>query len=208
VSCHMVKSPSHQLHKRSWYQAEKAGKALAKWLNTPESGHTFKWLMDSGTGRSLVQELLIDALVVFTRLAKYKTAKQFNDARKSKKVPPEFWKSYERLNETLGTFSHVPRIEFDAAYEGELVSRKITNDSPIAHVSEQVSWLLHVIGQGAVLNIRRCECEQCENWFFARVSHQTFCTRSCQMKDFSQTEDFKVKRRKYMHKRRLEERNS
>src|SRR5207247_2600461 len=146
---------------QSWYKAMTAGKALAKWLNKPEAGHKFKWLMDSGAGRSLVQELLIDAQVVFSRLAKYKTAKQFTDARKGKKVPPEFWTSYGRLNETLGTFSHVPRIEFDAVYEGELVSRMITNDSPIAHVAEQVSWLLYVIGQGAVLKIRRCERELC-----------------------------------------------
>jgi hypothetical protein len=201
----MVKPPSHQLHASRWYQVAKAGKALVEWLNKPGSGPTSKWKMDRGAGRALVQELLIDAQVVFHHLNKYKSGGEFIVARKDKKLPPQFSKSYDRLNDTLGTFTHVPRIELNAVYDGNLASWAMTDDSPIAHVRVQVRWLLQVIGEGEILSIRRCQ--QCENWFFARVSHHTFCKPSCQKKDFSQTEDFKVGRREYMRKRRLEERN-
>jgi len=189
----MSKAASHQLHKRSWVQAEKAGKALAKWLNTPPSGHKFKWQADSG--HTLVQELVIDAQAVFHHLKTYDSVGQFHVVRRKKKLPPQFSKSYERLNEILGTFTHAPRIDVDAVFDRNLVSWVMTDDSPIAHVRTQVGRLLRVIGEGAILNLRQC---QCENWFFTRFSHQTFCTRSCQAKDFSQTEDFKAKRRKYM----------
>jgi hypothetical protein len=193
----MIKAPSHQLHPSRWYQVAKAGKALVEWLNKPGSGHTSKWQMDRGAGRALVQELVGDAQVVFHHLTKYKSVDQFNVARKEKKLSPQFLKSYDRLNDRLGTFTHVPRIELNAVYDGNLVSWAMTDDSPIAHVRVQVRWLLRVIGEGEILSIRRCQ--QCENWFFARVSNQIFCKPSCQKKDFSQTEDFKVKRCKYMH---------
>src|SRR5437870_2454977 len=104
----MHKSPSHQLRRRRSYQGETAGKALAKWLNKPESGHEFKWLMGPVSDRSSVQELLIDAQVVFGRLAKYKSVGQFNAARRDKKISPEFVESYGRLNEVLGAFTHAP----------------------------------------------------------------------------------------------------
>jgi len=192
----MVKLPSHQLRSRRSYRGEKAGKALAKWLNKPAPGLTFKWMMQPASGHSLIQELLIDAQAVFFQLAKYKSRDQFSEARRKKKLPPQFAKSYDRLNGMLGSFTHAPRIELDGIYEGPLVSWMLSDDSPLALLSTQVRWVLDVINQGAILKIRRCQ--QCDNWFFARFSHQTFCKKSCQNKDFSQTEDFKAKRSKYM----------
>ena len=202
----MVKPPSHQLHPSRWYQVAKTGKALVEWLNKPGSGHKSKWQMDRGAGRALVQELVVDAQVVFLHLTKYKSVGEFNVARKDKKLPPQFSKSYDRLNDTLGTFTLAPRIELNAVYDGNLVSWMITDDSPTAHVRVQVRWLLQVIGEGEILSIRRCQ--QCENWFFARVSHQTFCQPSCQKKAFSQTPDFKDGRSEYMRRRRLKEKDN
>src|SRR4051794_8682309 len=123
----MVKPPSHQLHPSNWYEAAKAGKSLAEWLNKPGSGHTSKWQMDHGAGRALVQELIVDAQVVFLHLTKYKSVGEFNVARKEKKLPPQFSKSYDRLNEVLATFTTAPRIELNAVYDGELVSQAITD---------------------------------------------------------------------------------
>jgi hypothetical protein len=151
----------------------------------------------SRAGHSLVQELLIDARIVFTHLTKYKSVGQLNVARRNKKLPGEFWESYERLNEILEAFTYAPRLDLHAVYDGSPVAWTLADDSPIAHVRVPMNWLLQVISEGAILNIRRCEV--CEDWFFARVSHKTFCKRSCQQKDFSQTDDFKEKRRKYMH---------
>jgi hypothetical protein len=196
----MVKAPSHQLHQRRWYRGEKAGKALVKWLNQSAPGHSFKWAMAPTSGRPFVQELLVDAQVVFRQLTKYKSAGQFHAAHRAKKIPSEFLVSYGRLNEGLGMFIRAPSVELQDVYDGSLVSWMITDESPMAHVRAQVSWLLQIIREGAILKIRRCE--QCEDWFFARFSHQTFCKRSCQAKAFSQTDESRAKRRVYMREYR------
>jgi hypothetical protein len=196
----MSKAPSHQLHKGSWVQAEKAGKALAKWLNTPASGHKFKWQVDSG--HTLVQELVIDAQVVFLHLKKYDSVDQFHVARRKKELPHQFSKSYVRLNDRLGEHTLAPRIDADAVLNAKLVIWVMTDDSGVAHVRAQVGQLLQVIDAGAIQKLRRCQ--QCKNWFFTRFSHQTFCKRSCQAKKFSESDDFKAKKRKYMRKYREE----
>ena len=177
-----------------------------EWLNKSGSGHTSKWQMDRGAGRALVQELVVNAQVVFHHLNQYKSVDQFNVARKNKKLSPQFSMSYDRLNEVFGTLTQAPRIELAAVYDGNRVSWAITNDSPTAHVRMQIGWLLQVIREDAILNIRRCQ--HCEKWFFARVSHHTFCKPSCEKKNFSQTDDFKLKRRNYMRKRRLKEKDN
>ena len=136
----MIKSPSHQLHTRRWHHAKKSAKALAKWLNEHAAGHKSNWPMQSGAGRSLVQEMLDDARVVFMHLAKYKTEAQLRVAHK--KLPPQFLESYGRLNDVLETFPHFPRIELGAVYEGNPVTSVIMDDSPLAHVTAEVGWLL------------------------------------------------------------------
>ncbi len=60
----------------------------------------------------------------------------------------------------------------------------------------QLRFVLQLIEQGAILKIRRCQ--QCSAWFFARFSHQDYCTTSCRIKHLTGTEKFKEKRRKYM----------
>lgn len=154
------------------------------------------------TDQSSLEELLIDAQVVFGWLSKYKSTGEFNAARRGKKIPSDFVESYDRLNEVLGAFTHAPSIDLEGVYEGRRVRWTMTDESALAHVRTQIGWVLEVIREGAILKI--CRCEQCEDWFFARFSHQTFCKRSCQMKDFSQTTVFKEKRRKYMRAYRKE----
>src|SRR4051812_45557422 len=101
----MVKPPSHQLQTRRAYRGQHAAMALAKWLNKRSSGHTGKGLMFPLADQSSVEELLIDAQVVFRWLSKYKSTGQFNAARREKKIPPAFGESYDRLNDVLGEFT-------------------------------------------------------------------------------------------------------
>jgi hypothetical protein len=120
-----------------------------------------------------------------------------NVARRQQKLPPEFWDSYQKLNEVLATFAHAPQVDLHELEDGKRVSwTLITEDNRMVIPPAQVRWLVQLIEQGAILKIRRCK--QCTSWFLAHVSHQAFCKTSCRIKHFAGTEEFKEKRRKYM----------
>jgi hypothetical protein len=41
-------------------------------------------------------------------------------------------------------------------------------------------------------------CVHCGKWVFAKVKHQNFCSKKCQQKHFTQSEEWRAHRRKYM----------
>jgi hypothetical protein len=62
--------------------------------------------------------------------------------------------------------------------------------------SEALELILKLTQVGDLTRLRRCT--QCRNWLFARFRHQTFCSTKCQQKNFTQTEEWKKHRRRYM----------
>lgn len=196
----MDKHTSHELRARRAYRGEKTAKALAKWLNKPPSSDHAAWLMDETSGHALVERFLMDAQTVFRQLAKFQNVAGFHAARRKKQLSAQFWKSYERLNDTLGEFALVPFVDFESVYEGRAVSWSVADQSPVAHVARQLNRVLGLLADDAVEKVRRCK--QCQKWFFARFSHQTFCKSSCQHQEFSLTDDFRAKRAAYMREYR------
>ena len=181
----MANKHSHQLTLKKHFGGQKPGLALVKWLNDPQTSPKF------------VEDLLLNAQVVFQWLAEFPSLHELNVARKKNKLPPEFWDSHQKLNETLATFTSAPQIDLHEFPDGEPVSwMLVTEESPIALLSNQVRCVLQLIEQGAILRVRRCK--ECESWFFAQFAHRSFCKPSCQIKHFSGSEKFKEKRRKYM----------
>jgi hypothetical protein len=70
---------------------------------------------------------------------------------------------------------------------------------------QSLSHVLSVAARGSLNRIRTCA--RCERWFFARVSHQNFCSDKCRLQHFAEKPEFKEKRRRYMAEyRRLEKR--
>jgi hypothetical protein len=144
-----------------------------------------------------VEQLLADARVVFGCLADFSSFRQFRVAERSEKLPGEFAESYERLNETLAKLTYAPKIDPHDFFDGSPVSRTlVTEEFPVDLLSLQINWILDLIHENAILKIRRCQ--QCSKWYFARFSHQDFCSKKCQGKHNAGTEAFKEKRRKYM----------
>ena len=58
--------------------------------------------------------------------------------------------------------------------------------------------ILNLARSGYLNRMRRCVC--CHNWLYAQFRHQTFCSLKCQQKQYTQTEEFKAKRRGYMRR--------
>jgi hypothetical protein len=57
-----------------------------------------------------------------------------NVARKQEKLPPEFWDSYQKLNEALATFAHAPQVDLHELEDGKRVSwNLITEDNRISY---------------------------------------------------------------------------
>jgi hypothetical protein len=177
--------PSRWLNSNRHFVGKRPGDALAAWLNALQPNQPF------------VKRILADAQFVHRHAEKYGSLHGLMSAHKQKKLPPGFWTSHRRLNETLATFTHAPQIDLHEFYDAKRVSWTIvTEQSPIALLSVQIRCILRLINDEAILKIRKCE--QCAKWYFARISNQNFCSSACRGKHFSRTEAFKKKRRKYM----------
>ena len=187
---------SRWLDSRRHYAGERPGEALVAWLNHPKPKLSF---VNPQPNQTFVKGMLTDAQTVYRYAEQYGSLHKLLFAHRHKKLPTDFWKSHERLNNTLATFTHAPQIDLHEFYDlnGHRVSwTMVTEQSPIALLGAQVRWVLELIEQGAILKIRRCE--QCTNWYFGRFSNQSFCSPACRGKCFSRTEAFKKNRRKYM----------
>ncbi len=176
---------------------QKPGIAFVNWLNEPPSG---KWLYDTPlSAKNFLEELLVDVQTVHRCLANYGNMQELRAADKDGKLETGFWETYGRLNEKLATFIHAPQMDVDEFYDGNRICWRLkTEEAPMALVARQVRCVLQLIAQGAIMNVRRCQ--ECTKWYFARFSHQEFCSGSCRGKHFAKTEDFKQKRRDYMRR--------
>lgn len=62
--------------------------------------------------------------------------------------------------------------------------------------SEAVELILKLTGIGELNRLRRCS--HCNQWLYARFRHQNFCSMKCQQKHYTQTDEWKARRRAYM----------
>jgi hypothetical protein len=194
----MPKKSPHTLKKKKQFEGQKPGDALVKWLNAPQVSP--KWPNAPPFNPKFVEDLLLNAQVVFRGIAEYGSLRELDVARKQEKLPPEFWECHRKLNKTLAKFVYAPHIDLHEFPGGDQVSWILaTKHSPTAILSVQVRCVLQLIEQGAILKIRRCQ--QCTKWYFAHVPQQEFCSTSCRRKHQSGSEKFKEERRKYMRDR-------
>jgi hypothetical protein len=63
-----------------------------------------------------------------------------------------------------------------------------------------IQLILDLARAGYLTRLRRCQC--CRKWLYARFKHQGYCSTKCQQKHYSQSPDWKAKRRDYMRKYR------
>jgi len=163
------------------FKGQAPGEALAKWLNHPD------------LNPNEVIELLMHAQVVYRW-------KEEHAGIHGKKKPPAFWDSFQKVNETLATFSYAQQLDVNELADGNgLRDALMPNDKGVDLPLPEIRWLVQLMQHGAILNIRKCQ--QCAKWFFAHFSHQEFCEYPCRRKHFEGTEDFKKKRREYMRRR-------
>jgi len=64
--------------------------------------------------------------------------------------------------------------------------------------SEVLELILKLTQVGDLSRLRRCM--QCRRWLFASFRHQTFCSRKCQQKNYTQSDAWKAHRRAYMRR--------
>jgi hypothetical protein len=65
--------------------------------------------------------------------------------------------------------------------------------------SEALEMILKLTQLGDLTRLRRCT--HCQKWLFARFRHQDFCSKQCQQKNYTQTDEWKEHRRRYMRER-------
>jgi hypothetical protein len=62
--------------------------------------------------------------------------------------------------------------------------------------SEALEVILKLTQIGYLNRVRHCA--QCQKWLYAKFRHQTFCSVTCQQKNYTQTDQWKAHRRQYM----------
>jgi hypothetical protein len=65
--------------------------------------------------------------------------------------------------------------------------------------SEAMELILKLTQIGYLTRLRRCK--RCNKWLYAKFQHQTFCSRECQQKQFTERPEWKAHRRAYMRDR-------
>ena len=66
--------------------------------------------------------------------------------------------------------------------------------------------LLQLAEQGLLGRVRQCAKPGCKKWFFAVREHQRFDSTECQVEDFRSSPEWRAKRRDYMRRLRVKER--
>jgi hypothetical protein len=62
--------------------------------------------------------------------------------------------------------------------------------------TEAVELVLKLTDIGELTRLRRCS--HCTQWLYAKFRHQAFCSMKCQQKHYTQTDEWKARRRAYM----------
>jgi len=118
----------------------------------------------------------------------------------------EIEKKQALLNKELSRYRFIPRAEvavgggggaseWVAWWRGE--SRRWEKHLRMIP-SEALELILKLTQIGYLTRLRRCA--RCHKWLYARFRHQTFCSMKCQQKQYTDTEEFKAKRRVYMRR--------
>jgi hypothetical protein len=153
------------------------------------------WLNETAGRETFIVGLVEDAKLVSGVLQSFDTLRVFLEANRKSKLSDEFWKAYERLNETLQQFVHAPLVDPNFFYEGEPVHWSLaTEESPIALHAEPIRWVLRLMALGTLDKVRKCECEPCSAWYLARLSNQRFCSDACRYNSFASDPKFKAER--------------
>jgi len=109
------------------------------------------------------------------------------------------------LNKELARFQFRPRAEVSVGGGGHASQwatwwGRDTRERREPHLrlgpSEAMELILRLTDIGELSRLRRCS--QCEQWLYARFRHQNFCSMKCQQKHYTQTDEWKARRRAYM----------
>ncbi|MBZ5722893.1 MAG: hypothetical protein LAO03_21340 [Acidobacteriia bacterium] len=129
-----------------------------------------------------------------------------------KKVAPdrfrvqwEVEKQTALLNRELRKYRFSPRAAVATGGSGGAVewvaywrrdSREKQEERLRMMASEALEVILKLTQIGYLNRLRHCA--QCHRWLYAKFRHQTFCSVTCQQKNYTQTDQWKAHRREYM----------
>jgi hypothetical protein len=108
------------------------------------------------------------------------------------------------LARELANFKFIPRAEVFAGGNGGVSAWTTWWGKPKErwekHLrltpSEAVEVILRLTEIGCLTRLKRCS--HCRKWLYARFRHQEFCSVACQQKGYTQSEQWKARRREYM----------
>src|SRR5664279_4662692 len=176
----------YRLDKKRRYAGEEAGRELVDYLNS------------QGQDRQQVIDLLNDATTLVESLLPFSgrdPEKSLIEIKRSPALYKKIMKARDRLDlEHLARYRVQYWIEPKKFISGERVSEAICH--PMPAIAYQIDAVLELIRQDKLLSVR--QCQECHRWYFARFSHQEFCTGTCRAKFQTTTEAFKERRREYM----------
>lgn len=123
-----------------------------------------------------------------------------------KKIAPEKYKrqleidrTTNWINDKLAEYKYSPQIFSRHDGSWNLVwSPKGIGPSRKLGQAQFLEMILTIVRAG-YLDKFRC-CGNCKKWLYAKLRNQTFCSTKCRQKEYTQTDEFKMKRRVYMRR--------
>ena len=157
---------------------------------------------------------LIGALAAIRKFMKLKTLRR-------KPSDPTFnpiWELWEALNKMLSSYKVFPHLMPPAADDSCSIfwmpvkagtwstwmnTERRAKATPWVGECNAVLTLLGLIRNGRIDRLRKCECKECAEWFYAKPSHKRFHSENCRQRHRRSSTKFKQKRKKYMQIYRL-----
>ena len=95
------------------------------------------------------------------------------------------------LNWNLKKYKFSPHLDFPVADSSWRVAWKCKREDA-AHIY----MLVELAQTGCLVRVRRCR--ECDDWLYARLKHQVFCSERCRQKNFRSSGKGRAHRRRYM----------
>jgi len=179
------------------YQGEVWGKRLVAYLNgNPRlGGRLFRPQIEDGAGQGRVRKLVTTFHEAFPLFEKYIDQLGSNGDADIPEAP-EVEKFEKELSKQAAHYKRELKFVLDPNprtifYWGLPRARTL----PELQESHAINDMVSLASQNLLQRVCKCECD---TWFFARFSHQQFCSPRCRSRHQRQSPEFKALRRKYM----------
>jgi hypothetical protein len=183
----MSRHKRHDREKRRTFSGEEDAELVLDWLNNVKRDTTFNTDGELVATRTQILEILD---VMQDHVAWIKELPEWPPTE-TDDVPFGSWEPFADLNEMLVSYTFCPVFVPDARERRWRVEKAASSRRNPDEVFA-VHALVDLAKQGRIDRLKECACGR---WYYARFSHQRFCSAECRVKFWEDSEERKEQKR-------------